>query len=107
MPQNTTTFDLSDQVALITGTGSGLGAATARLLFEHGASVVLADISKEAAGEVATRHGGRPLYMDLTDPGSIEGGVADVLETEGRIDVLVNAAGLDFIRSASELTLEE
>jgi NAD(P)-dependent dehydrogenase (short-subunit alcohol dehydrogenase family) len=45
--------------------------------------------------------------MDLADAGSIEGGVADVLGTEGRIDVLVNAAGLDFIRSASELTLEE
>jgi NAD(P)-dependent dehydrogenase (short-subunit alcohol dehydrogenase family) len=45
--------------------------------------------------------------MDLNDPGSIEGGVEDVLGTEGKIDVLVNAAGLDFIRPASELTLEE
>ncbi len=107
MPANITTFDLSGQVALVTGAGSGLGAATARLLAEHGAQVVLADINKEAAGKVAAAFGGRPLYMDLADPGSIEGGVADVLGTEGQIDVLVNAAGLDFIRSASELTLEE
>ena len=107
MPANITTLDLSGQVALVTGAGSGLGAATARLLAEHGARVVLADINKEAAGEVAAAFGGRPLYMDLADSGSIEGGTADVLGTEGKIDILVNAAGLDFIRSAAELTLEE
>ena len=107
MPENITTFDLTGHVALVTGAGSGLGAATVRLLAEHGARVILADVNKEAAGEVAAEYGGRPVYMDLADAGSIEGGVTDALETEGRIDILVNSAGLDFIRSASELTLEE
>lgn len=95
------------QVALVTGAGSGLGAVTARLLAENGAQVVLADLNKDAAGEVAEDSGGRPLYMDLTDAGSIEGSVDDVLATEGRVDILVNSAGLDFIRSTPELTLEE
>ena len=107
MPENITTFDLTGHVALVTGAGSGLGAATVRLLAEHGARVILADVNKEAAGEVAAEYGGRPVYMDLADAGSIEGGVTDALETEGRIDMLVNSAGLDFIRSAPELTLEE
>jgi NAD(P)-dependent dehydrogenase (short-subunit alcohol dehydrogenase family) len=107
LPENITTFDLTGHVALVTGAGSGLGAATVRLLAKHGARVILADVNKEAAGEVAAEFGGRPMYMDLADAGSIEGGVTDALETEGRIDILVNSAGLDFIRSASELTLEE
>jgi NAD(P)-dependent dehydrogenase (short-subunit alcohol dehydrogenase family) len=107
LPENITTFDLTGHVALVTGAGSGLGAATVRLLAKHGARVILADVNKEAAGEVAAEFGGRPMYMDLADAGSIEGGVTDALETEGRIDMLVNSAGLDFIRSAPELTLEE
>jgi NAD(P)-dependent dehydrogenase (short-subunit alcohol dehydrogenase family) len=107
MPDNSPILDLSGQVALVTGAGSGLGAATAHLLAGHGARVVLTDINKEAAGEVAEAFGGRPLYMDLNDPSSIQGGVEDVLSIEGKTDILVNAAGLDFIRSVSELTLAE
>ena len=105
--ERATNNGFSGRVALVTGAGSGLGAVTARLLAENGARVVLADLNKEAAGEVAESCGGRALYMDLTDAGSIEGAVQDVMATEGRVDILVNSAGLDFIRSTAELTLEE
>lgn len=107
MAQNGMTLDLGGQVALVTGAGGGLGAATARVFAEHGARVVCADIEEKGAREVAGEVGGRALYLDVADPVSIEEAVQNVLGEEGRIDILVNNAGVDFIRSATELTLEE
>lgn len=100
-------FDLGGRVALVTGAGGGLGAVTARVLAAHGARVVCGDIEEEAAREVAGEIGGRGIYLDVSDPGSIEKAVGGILGEEGRIDVLINNAGVDFIRSATDLTLEE
>ncbi len=107
MAESEITLDLSGQVALVTGAGSGLGAATARVFAEHGARVVCGDIDEKVLREVTEEIGGRAIYLDVSDPASIEESVGNVFNNEGRIDLLVNNAGVDFIRSATELTLEE
>lgn len=85
-------MDFSNQVALVTGGGSGIGAAVARGLDAHGARVVVADLNLEAADEVASgleRGAGR--RVDVADRVSV-----DALRDEvGAVDVLVNAAGWD------------
>jgi NAD(P)-dependent dehydrogenase (short-subunit alcohol dehydrogenase family) len=107
MAENGITLNLDGQVALVTGAGSGLGAATARVFAEHGARVVCGDIEEKGLREVADEIGGRAVYLDVSDPASIDEAVGDVFNNEGRIDLLVNNAGVDFIHSATELTLEE
>jgi len=107
MPENRLNFDLGGEVALVTGAGSGLGAATARVLAEHGARVICGDIDEEGARKVARETGGRAMYMDVAEPTSAEATVQEVLSSEGRIDILVNNAGVDFIRPATEMTLSE
>ncbi len=107
MPENGFDFDLSGKVALVTGAGSGLGSATARVLAAQGARVICGDIDEEGAQGTAKEIGGRALYLDVAEPTSVEATVEEILDQEGRVDVLVNNAGVDFIRSTTEMTLEE
>lgn len=79
-------------VALVTGATSGIGAATARRLAARGLVVYGAARRADRLAELASA-GIRPLPLDLTDDATLTAGVAQVLETEGRIDVLVNNAG--------------
>ncbi len=107
MPEQRPAFDLSDKVALVTGAGSGLGAATARVLATHGARVTVGDIDEGSARKVSEEVGGRAVHLDVAEPASAEATVEEILDAEGRIDILVNNAGVDFIRSATEMSLEE
>lgn len=86
-------FDLSDRVALVTGAASGLGHAIAGGLVAAGAVVHLADVDPvvqqdERAGVVGRHH------MDVTRHEDVGRVVGDVIAGEGRIDVLVNSAGI-------------
>ena len=83
-----------DKVALITGGGSGIGAATARLMAREGARVVVVDLILDAAQAVAQETGGLALAADVADRTAVEGVVARTVEAHGRIDVLVNNAGI-------------
>jgi NAD(P)-dependent dehydrogenase (short-subunit alcohol dehydrogenase family) len=90
---------LTGRVALVTGAAQGIGQAIADAYAEHGASVVLGDILIDRAqavaeGIVAGGYQAIALYLDVTDPQSVQQAVDRTVARFGRIDVLVNNAGV-------------
>ena len=90
---------LDGRVALVTGGASGIGLASCRRLAEHGATVVLADIQREkgeAAAKAISRDDGRCRFaeLDVSDEEAWRSAVAHVAAQLGRVDVLVNNAGI-------------
>ncbi|KPF92932.1 hypothetical protein IP81_04915 [Novosphingobium sp. AAP83] len=86
---------LEGRVALITGGGGGLGGAAARALSQEGAIVVVTDIAHAAASSVAEAVGGHAHAQDVTDEAQWAAILADVIGKFGKVDVLLNAAGIE------------
>lgn len=89
---------LQDKVAIITGSGRGIGAAAAALFAEHGAKVVVTDIDPAPAEETTKKirdAGGTALAIpvDVTDAGGVEELIGQTVSAYGGIDILVNNAG--------------
>ncbi len=84
--------ELSGRVAIVTGGASGIGAASAALLAAAGASVIVADL--KAAKDGPRDKAGRFVQHDVSDEDSWQALLADVLKREGRLDVMVNNAGI-------------
>jgi 3-oxoacyl-[acyl-carrier protein] reductase len=91
-------FDLSGKVALVTGASRGIGSAIAQTLAARGAHVIAAARGDHANGtvDIIRQAGGKAdaMTLDVTDPASVEATVSSVLERHGRLDVLVNNAGI-------------
>ncbi len=86
---------LDDKVAIVTGSARGIGRATAELLSEHGAKVLINDLDGEVAEQTANEISGDTLVFggDLTDRGVPEQLVQKVIDEWGQVDILVNNAG--------------
>ena len=103
---------LEGKVALVTGGASGIGAATVEELARRGARVAVLDREGEAAARSAAAAGalsGEALTLayDLTDTAGIPGVVRQVLDAFGRIDILVNCAGISARGGLLELAEED
>ncbi len=85
---------LDGQIAIVTGAGSGMGAAIARRLAADGAHVVVNDIDEPGAKATATDVDGEVAIFDVADSAAFDAAVDGVAETHGRLDILVNNAGV-------------
>jgi NAD(P)-dependent dehydrogenase (short-subunit alcohol dehydrogenase family) len=104
--------DLRDKVALVTGGGQGLGEAICRSLAEAGAVVAIADIRVEQAEKVAEdlrRQDGRAmaLRLDVSDEAQAESVISRTVQDCGRLDILINNAGIDVTVPIDELTIQD
>ncbi len=103
---------LEEKIAIVTGAASGIGAATARLLGMEGAVVLCADLNAEGAAGTATAiaqaggsaSGGR---LDVTDEAGWSALIEKVVAEHGRLDVLVNSAGISHACPLTEMSLSD
>jgi NAD(P)-dependent dehydrogenase (short-subunit alcohol dehydrogenase family) len=107
-----TLFDLGGKVAIVTGAGRGLGKTLALGLARHGADVVavsrtLSQVEQVASEIAALGRKGIALKVDTSSKADVDRMVAKTLEGWGRVDVLVNNAGIDIIKPAVDYTEAE
>jgi NAD(P)-dependent dehydrogenase (short-subunit alcohol dehydrogenase family) len=105
-------FSLADRVALVIGASRGIGQAIAEGLADAGAHVVLASrsLDKLEANAARLRESGAlasAVALDVCDPESITAAIQRVLQSQGRIDILVNVAGANIRKRAEDYTGEE
>ncbi len=100
-------IDLSGQVAVVTGGATGLGRASADALRRAGATIVIAGRRQGVLDAAAAELGGEAIVCDVSEPQSIDRLFGEVRERHGRVDILVNAAGLNRRAPALEVTAED
>lgn len=91
-----TTYDFSNQTAIVTGGAQGIGGAVTGLLASQGARVAIWDMDEALAQETAARVGGGAMavQVDISDWNSVQAAMAKTVEACGGVDILVNSAGI-------------
>jgi NAD(P)-dependent dehydrogenase (short-subunit alcohol dehydrogenase family) len=105
-------FRLEKKIAFVTGAGSGIGEAIARLFAQRGSHIVLADLREDAVQRVAREiqaAGGstRVQQLDVAEEAQVKAAIEQVATLEGRLDILVNNAGISHVGSLLETSLED
>jgi 3(or 17)beta-hydroxysteroid dehydrogenase len=98
-----------DKVAIVTGAAGGIGRATAALLIDEGARVVLTDVAAQAGAEAAASLGSRASFkaLDVTDSAQWQAVIGETEAELGGLDVLVNNAGIALMKDIETTSLEE
>jgi NAD(P)-dependent dehydrogenase (short-subunit alcohol dehydrogenase family) len=105
-PEHGPVWGLEGRIAVVTGAGSGIGAATARLLDQAGATVVAADVDPAAARATASATGQiHATGVDVRDEQSVSAMIGEAYALHGRLDILVNVAGVGSTTAAPETPL--
>ncbi len=100
-------MDFAGKVAIITGGASGMGAATVRLFTEAGGQAVLVDRNEKLAQQVAAETGAIPMIGDVSDSAFCNQVIAETVEKFGRLDIVINAAGIIVRAKGADTTDEE
>lgn len=98
---------LDGKVALITGGARGMGAAHVRLFLEEGARVVLGDVLDDEGKALAEETGAVYVHHDVTNPDEWGRAVSAAVDAYGKLDVLVNNAGILKFRRISDMSVDE
>jgi 3(or 17)beta-hydroxysteroid dehydrogenase len=100
---------VQDKVAIVTGAARGIGQATAALLIDEGARVVLTDVTAESGEATTARLGPRAAFkmLNVTDPAQWERVIGETEAEFGGLDVLVNNAGIALLKDIEATSLDE
>jgi 3-oxoacyl-[acyl-carrier protein] reductase len=100
---------LEDKVAIVTGSARGIGRATAELLSQQGAKVLINDLDVDVAQQTSSEIPGETIVFggDLTKPGVCDELVARVIDAWGKVDILINNAGYTIDRPLHKMTDDE